>query len=113
MEWYKSLALFACPADPERVSEESVAADQDRRLLSLLVEKVVLPKMTQVVKAAYDPLSATQTQRCVALLARMFEDYPTLTGESKQVRELLKEVRDKVKTSVETDPYIPIGYSKQ
>lgn len=69
--------------------------------------------MAMVIKAAYDPLSTTQTLRCVGLLSRFLADFPTLTGESKQVRELLKEVRDKVKASVESDPYIPIGYSKQ
>ena len=46
-------------------SEDSLASDPDRRLMSLIVEKVVLPKITAVVNCSYDPLSTTQTLRNV------------------------------------------------
>ena len=44
-------------------TEESLASDPDRRLMSLIVEKVVLPKITAVVNCSYDPMSTTQTLR--------------------------------------------------
>ena len=46
-------------------SEDSLASDPDRRLMSLIVEKVVLPKITAVVNCSYDPMSTTQTLRNV------------------------------------------------
>ncbi|TRY77169.1 hypothetical protein TCAL_15999, partial [Tigriopus californicus] len=41
------------------------------------------------------------------------KDYPTLTGQSKQLRTCLTEIRDKLKAAVDHDVYIPIGYMKQ
>jgi hypothetical protein len=43
----------------------------------------------------------------------LIDNYPTLTGESKQVRDLLSAVRDRLKMSLEQDVYIPLGYQKQ
>ena len=63
-EWYSSLSTFGY-LSPE--SEDSLASDPDRRLMSLIVEKVVLPKITAVVNCSYDPMSTTQTLRNVWL----------------------------------------------
>ena len=68
--------------------------------LSLVVEKVVLVKVLNVVKAAYDPLSTSQTTRLKDLIIKLRNTYPTLTGSSKQVKELLTSVIDKFKASI-------------
>ena len=63
-EWYTSLSTFGfLPSE----SEEGLASDPDRRLMSLIVEKVVLPKVTALVNCSYDPMSTTQTLRKVCL----------------------------------------------
>ena len=54
-----------------------------------------------------------QIYRVTDLLNKFRAEYPTLNGQSKQVRDLLVAVRDKIKTSAEQDLYIPIGYAKQ
>eukprot|EP00095_Tigriopus_kingsejongensis_P004616 maker-scaffold559_size137194-snap-gene-0.25 protein:Tk04616 transcript:maker-scaffold559_size137194-snap-gene-0.25-mRNA-1 annotation:"pax3- and pax7-binding protein 1 isoform x1" len=110
MEWYRSLATFSYSQDE---SLSSLTTDRDKKLLSLMVEKVVVPKLTSVIKVCYDPLSTTQTLRCVGILTRFLNDYPTLNGQSKLLRECLKEVQEKLKVAVDKDVYIPIGYSKQ
>ncbi len=69
--------------------------------------------MTGLIKSAYDPLSTSQSVQMTVLLKKFVEDFPTLKGDSRQVRELLTAVKDKIKASVDNDPYIPIGYSKQ
>merc|ERR1719445_952444 len=38
--------------------------------------------------------------------------YPTVDGDSKQVRELLKVVRERLKSAIDNDVYIPVGYPK-
>ena len=53
------------------------------------------------------------TYRVTELLNKFRAEYPTLNGQSKQVRDLMVAVRDKIKTSAEQDLYIPIGYAKQ
>ena len=61
-EWYTSLSTFGyLPSE----SESSLASDPDHRLMSLIVEKVVLPKISAVVNCSYDPMSTTQTLRDV------------------------------------------------
>ena len=114
MPWYRSLALYGMSnlsvADHD---EAALAEDPDRRLLSMVIEKVVVVKVTGFVKSAHDPLSASQTQQLSATVASLVTKYPTVTGDSKQVRELLQTVRDKLKAAIDNDVYIPIGYPKQ
>lgn len=73
---------------------------EDNIFLSLVLEKVVLVKIISMVKTAYDPLSTSQTSRLKELIIKLRNTYPTLTGSSKQVKELLTSVIDKFKASI-------------
>ena len=42
------------------------------------------------VKSAHDPLSSSQTAQLTSIVRSLISRYPTLTGDSKQVRELLQ-----------------------
>ena len=64
-------------------------------------------------KAGYDPMSTSQTTRLTSVIKDFVTGFPTVRGDSKQVRELLKAVQDKLKASADKDPYIPIAYAKQ
>lgn len=110
MEWYNTLAVYSLHRNEDL---ETFRSDQDRNLMTLVVEKVILVKMIGIVQTAYDPLSTTQTLKLTGTLNRLFDQYPTLTGESKQIRELLTAVRDRLKMSLDQDVYIPLGYHKQ
>ena len=110
MEWHHSLSTYHWSSSE---TEGSLSVDPDRRLVSVMVEKVVLPKVTGLVRAAYDPLSSSQTQRLTGLLKGFVAEYPTLRGDSRQLRELLAAARDRMKGCIDNDPYIPIGYAKQ
>ena len=142
MPWYKTLAMYATKthgpstqsvmleetkhgdSNQQRASLEKEANDRvtkdlqelqndpDCKLLSLVVEKVVIVRVTNIVRSAYDPMSTAQTLKLTGLLEWLISLYPTLTGESKQVRELLEVVREKLKHSIDTDVYIPVGYPK-
>ena len=43
------------------------SSDPDRLLVSACCEKVVLPKLVGIVRASYDPLSTTQTNKLVGM----------------------------------------------
>jgi len=107
-EWYSTLATYAVSSG-DTFSEFS--SDQDRLLVSACCEKVVLPKLVGIVRASYDPLSTTQTNKLVGCVNRLVTDFPTLTPRSKQVRELLAVVVDLVKECLDNDVYIPM-YTK-
>ena len=73
------------------------STDQDRNLLSSCCEKVVMPKLVNIVRSSYDPVSTSQANKLVGCLFRLVSDFPTLTPRSKQLRELLSVVLDMVK----------------
>lgn len=109
MEWFTTLATFSMPDN----DKDDLVQDPDHRILSLVIEKVILVKITNIVRATYDPMSTSQTLKLTAMLNKLIDLYPTLTGESKQLRELLMAVKDRLKMSLDQDVYIPLGYSKQ
>ena len=110
MKWFRDIARFGLDDDE---TESRLQKDPDRRLLSLVIEKVVLPKVTSVVKSAYDPMSTSQTIKVVSLIKHLMAEFPSIGGESKQLRQLLEIARDRLKVCVESDPYVPIGYNRQ
>ena len=110
MEWHRALSTFHWSSSE---TEAELSSDPDRRLVSTTVEKVLLPKVTGLVRVAYDPLSTSQTTALTGLLGGLVTEYPTIRGDSRQVRELLAAARDRIKGSIDNDPYIPIGYAKQ
>ena len=138
MPWYKTIATYAdnpklnkidshqdtsmpsngdgvkvdCDSDVEE-KKKMLKSDPDSKLLSLVIEKVVVVRITNFVRSAYDPLSTTQTLKLTGLLERFIDIYPTVTGESRQVRELLGVVKEKLKNAIDNDVYIPVGYPKQ
>ena len=87
--------------------------DPDNKLLSLVIEKVVVVRITNFVRSAYDSLSTSQTLKLTGLLERFIEIYPTVNGESRQIRDLLEVVKEKLKNAIDNDVYIPFGYPKQ
>ena len=138
MPWYKTIATYAeyqklkdmsspvIKSEPsksngiksqEDVKQENklqlLKSDPDNKLLSLVIEKVVIVRITNFVRSAYDPLSTTQTLKLTGLLERFIDVYPTVNGESRQIRELLEVVKEKLKNAIDHDVYIPVGYPKQ
>ena len=135
MPWYKTLVTYADKVtldQKDRLEDEFsnngskiqnkdeikdnihlLRDDPDSKLLSLVIEKVVIARVTNFVRSAYDPLSTSQTLKLTGLLERFISLYPTVNGESRQVRELLEIVKEKLRTAIDNDVYIPFGYPKQ
>ena len=92
MPWYKTIATYAENQKLEEISstvnmsetsnnngiksQEDVKQedklrllkiDPDNKLLSLVIEKVVVVRITNFVRSAYDPLSTTQTLKLTGL----------------------------------------------
>ena len=111
MEWYAHVIMYSNKI--EEVDDEAIKKDDDNMFLSYVMEKVVMVKINDMVKAAYDPLSSSQTLRLSQLIHKLKNTYSTLTGSSKQVRDLLTSVIEKFKSAIDHDVYIPLGYSKQ
>ncbi|KAG5896386.1 hypothetical protein JTB14_009591 [Gonioctena quinquepunctata] len=106
LDWYRTLALYGLHDDE---TEESLAKDPDISLLPTIVEKVIIPKLTQLVDKCWDPLSSSQTLRLVGIVSRYIRRFPSLGPASKSLNNLFSAVLHKMKTSLEHDVFIPIS----
>ncbi|XP_052747515.1 PAX3- and PAX7-binding protein 1 [Bicyclus anynana] len=91
MDWYKCLMMYGVRSEkvasdsdessesdsearePPRVTEDSVREDPDLMLVPTIIDKVVLPKVTELVEAAWDPVSVRACVRLRRLLERACE----------------------------------------
>ncbi|EYB89229.1 hypothetical protein Y032_0234g3140 [Ancylostoma ceylanicum] len=81
-------------------------------IIPLIIEKVVLPFLTDVVNVEWEPMSLKQSQRLGAVLSGL-SDYPKLNVEdSKSFAVLAAAVKTKISTAIDDDLFVPI-YSKQ
>lgn len=92
----------------ESDSEATLVDDPDVRLVPTLIEKIVLPKLTELIETCWDPLSSSQTLKIVELMGRLGRDYPSMRPTSKYTRTLFLTILDKMKAALENDVFIPI-----
>ncbi|XP_050736972.1 PAX3- and PAX7-binding protein 1-like isoform X1 [Eriocheir sinensis] len=107
MKWFNLLLLYgtgdAPDDDPRHLREDS-----DRKLMSHLVEKIVLVKLKELVGCWWDPLSHTQTVRLVNMVRHYAEAYPSLNPSSKPLRELTHAIINKIRDAIDNDIFIPM-----
>lgn len=105
MEWYRTLALYGLHDDE---TEASLAQDPDINLLPIIVDKLIIPRLTQLVDRCWDPLSSSQTLRLIGVLSRYIRRFPSLGPDSKSLQNLFNAILHKLKQSLEHDVFIPI-----
>lgn len=105
MEWYEDVMRYGYVEDE---TEEALVDDPDVRLVPTLIEKIVLPKITELIETSWDPISSSQTLKIVEVLGRLSRDYPSMRPTSKYTRTLFLTVIDKMKAALENDVFIPI-----
>jgi len=68
----------------------------------------------QVVKAAYDPCSTSQTNRLVKLVKTVKDEHPSLSGSSnKVIQSILTAAVEKFEAAVDQDVFIPFHFAAQ
>lgn len=104
MNWYSACMLYAGSADE---TEATLRLDPDVNLVPTIIEKIVLPKVADIVNQCWDPLSTTQTLRLIGFINRLARDFP-LKDISKQLQQLFEKILEKMKLALENDVFIPI-----
>ncbi|CDW52567.1 GCFC domain containing protein [Trichuris trichiura] len=99
--WYRSLLLFGC--DSGLPEEHCIVV-----LIPTVVEKVVCPLLTELVKKVWRPASSSQTELLCTFLRHLFSTYPTLTGESKTTRQLLNAVYNCFEKMLNDEIFLPM-----
>lgn len=108
-KWFHILMLYGAEKSE---TEEKLLQDSDNLLVPIVVDKIIIPKLTMLVEKCWDPISSSQTLRLVGLIGRYIRKYPTLAPDSKTLNQLFSAVVDKLKLAVENDVFIPI-FSRQ
>ncbi|XP_061670347.1 GC-rich sequence DNA-binding factor 2 isoform X2 [Syngnathoides biaculeatus] len=81
----------------------------DREMLSNVIERTVIPKITAFVELVWDPMSLHQSARLTGLCHQLREDYSIFEGEqSKPVTTLIKAVIGRLRRCVDEDVFIPL-----
>ncbi|XP_069831927.1 intron Large complex component GCFC2 isoform X2 [Dendropsophus ebraccatus] len=101
MSWYRDLDDFCfSKADQENNMED----DPDHKVLSAVIEKTVIPKVSGIVENVWDPLSSVQTGR----LVHFCKTHVLGDEKSKAVQGLITCLVSRLKKSIEDDVFIPL-----
>uniref|UniRef100_A0A0R3RWE4 t-SNARE coiled-coil homology domain-containing protein n=1 Tax=Elaeophora elaphi TaxID=1147741 RepID=A0A0R3RWE4_9BILA len=107
MRWYEDLITCAATSSNINVEHPVVVS-----LVPLCIEKVVLWKITDLIRERWDPLSQHQCRNLGFLLSQLIDECPTLVPSSRPVQKLLQTICLRAQDAIDEDLFVPI-YSKQ
>ncbi|KAM8953250.1 LOW QUALITY PROTEIN: intron Large complex component GCFC2-like [Pelodytes ibericus] len=100
-DWYCDIEEFSySSADPETNTEDN----PDHNVLSAVIEKSILPKVSEFVDHVWDPLSSRQTNN----LVNFCKSYVLGSESKKAVQCLVNSLVSRLKKAIEDDVFIPI-----
>lgn len=105
MNWYETLMFYGFE---ESAGIDSLRRDNDANLVPMVVDRIVIPKMTGIVEDVWDPMSTSQTLRLVRLIKKLVEEYPTVSGSSKNTKSLLQAVVTRIRKTLDEDIFVPL-----
>ncbi|KAL6065123.1 hypothetical protein STEG23_031969 [Scotinomys teguina] len=104
MPWFTSIIEFMDRSMEDTRKEEG----SDEKILSVVINKTVVPCLTDFAEFIWDPLSASQT-RSLTMHCRLAFEHSTSENEvNKSKQDLLKSVVVRIKKSIEDDVFIPL-----
>ncbi|KAL0619930.1 GC-rich sequence DNA-binding factor 2 [Plecturocebus cupreus] len=105
MPWFKSVEEFMDSSVENSMKESS----SDKKILSTIINKTVVPRLTDFVEFLWDPLSTSQTTSLITHCKVILEEHSTCENEvSKSKQDLLKSIVSRMKRAVEDDIFIPL-----
>ncbi|VDN44298.1 unnamed protein product [Gongylonema pulchrum] len=107
MRWYED--LIGCAATSSNINTEHPVIVS---LVPLCIEKVVLWKITDLVRERWDPLSQRHCRNLALLLNQLIDECPTLMVSSRPVQKLLQTICQRAQEAIDEDLFVPL-YSKQ
>uniref|UniRef100_A0A1I7VH53 GCFC domain-containing protein n=1 Tax=Loa loa TaxID=7209 RepID=A0A1I7VH53_LOALO len=107
MRWYENLITCAATSSNIIVEHPVVAS-----FVPLCIEKVLLWKITDLIRERWDPLSQHQCRNLGFLLNQLIDECPTLVPNSRPVQKLLQTICLRAQDAIDEDLFVPI-YSKQ
>uniref|UniRef100_A0A914YYG9 GCF C-terminal domain-containing protein n=1 Tax=Panagrolaimus superbus TaxID=310955 RepID=A0A914YYG9_9BILA len=81
-------------------------------LIPAIIEKLFIPRLTKIINEQWDPFSLAQTRNLTYFISLLIEETPTLTAETKSIKNLLKAIMSKFKSAINEDTFVPL-YAKE
>uniref|UniRef100_M3YAJ2 GC-rich sequence DNA-binding factor 2 n=1 Tax=Mustela putorius furo TaxID=9669 RepID=M3YAJ2_MUSPF len=105
MPWFTSIEEFMANSMEDSKKEDS----SDKKILSAVINKTIIPRLTDFVEFIWDPLSTSQTTSLITHCRLILEELSTCANEvSKGKQDLLKSVVVRMKKAIEDDVFIPL-----
>ncbi|XP_036291723.1 intron Large complex component GCFC2 isoform X2 [Pipistrellus kuhlii] len=105
MPWFTSIENFIDNSMQDSKKEDN----SDKKILSAVINKTVIPRLTDFVEFIWDPLSTSQTTSLVDHCRMILEEHSTCENEiSKGRQDLVKSIVSRMKKAIEDDVYIPL-----
>ncbi|XP_014648202.1 PREDICTED: GC-rich sequence DNA-binding factor 2 isoform X1 [Ceratotherium simum simum] len=105
MPWFTSIEEFMDNSTEDSKREDS----SDKKILSAVINKTVIPRLTGFIEFIWDPLSTSQTTSLITHCRMILEEHSTCENEvSKGKQDLLKSIVSRMKKAIEDDVFIPL-----
>ncbi|XP_064124852.1 intron Large complex component GCFC2 isoform X2 [Loxodonta africana] len=99
MPWFTSIEEFVDSSVEDSEKEDS----SDKKILAAVINKTVIPQLTDFVEFIWDPLSTSQTTSLITHCRMILEEHSTCENEG-----LLKSIVSRIKKAIEDDVFIPL-----
>ena len=100
--WFLSLMTYGTTE-----GHDPSANDPDTNLIPIIINKVLLPKVTKLIKCCWDPFSTQQTLRLVSFLKLLFEDYVIPNKKSAEMDNLIKGIQHEIEQLIIHEAFLP------
>ncbi|KAJ8791494.1 hypothetical protein J1605_004193 [Eschrichtius robustus] len=106
MPWFTSIEEFIDSSMEDSKKEDS----SDKKILSTVISKTIIPRLTDFVEFIWDPLSTSQTTNLITQSRMILEEHSTCENEviSKGKQDLLKPIVSRMKKAIDDDVFIPL-----
>ncbi|XP_028352653.1 intron Large complex component GCFC2 isoform X2 [Physeter macrocephalus] len=106
MPWFTSIAEFIDSSMEDSKKDDS----SDKKILSTVISKIIIPRLTDFVEFIWDPLSTSQTTNLITQSRMILEEHSTCENEviSKGKQDLLKPIASRMKKAIDDDVFIPL-----
>ncbi|KAL3313662.1 GC-rich sequence DNA-binding factor, partial [Cichlidogyrus casuarinus] len=106
MEWFKSVLSFYLATSDEQDLES--ASDQCKVVTSL-IENVLLEKISRIAQVAWDPTSAKETITLINCLNSLYKQWPLIfNAQNASFRNCMSQITKRLEHCVKEDLYIPL-----
>ncbi|KAM9585488.1 intron Large complex component GCFC2 isoform 1-T1 [Trichechus inunguis] len=99
MPWFTSIEEFVDSSVEDSKKEDC----SDKKILAAVINKTIIPRLTDFVEFVWDPLSTSQTTSLITHCRMVLEEHSTCENEG-----LLKSILSRIKKAIEDDVFIPL-----